>query len=235
MLDSLSWSFTSMSFLTTQLYLTSDCHVFSLAKNIPVFSDTPLNLTYYIGETATLKCSVSHLGSSKVSTNRMYFTHCSLMITDLFISWEDNKNKMHLSCFSVNLDFRLFFQLFPLFWSLCFFLVSDFALCISHMFLIFCSLYLLLVCQFSLCVFSLFCVILDILLFVFTTCFSVFSLCVSLALCFSCYSSLFTNRICNLLLSSQIVSVICSFIVILSLLVMEYIWSVTSNYRVKRI
>lgn len=85
-LDSHSWSFTSMSFLTTQLYLTSDWHVFSLAKNIPVFNDTPLNLTYYIGETATLKCSVSHLGSSKVSTNRLYITHFQLTITDLFIS-----------------------------------------------------------------------------------------------------------------------------------------------------
>ena len=32
----------------------------------PVFNHTPVNLTYYTGETATLRCSVSHLGSSKV-------------------------------------------------------------------------------------------------------------------------------------------------------------------------
>ena len=111
---------------------------------------------------------------------------------------------MDLSCFTVNLDFRFLFQIFPLFWSV-FLLGLYFCSCISHMFLTFCSLYLLLVCQFSLCMFPLLCVYLDILFFVFTTCLWVFSLCVSLALCFSSYSSLFTNRICNLLLYSNIV------------------------------
>ena len=38
-----------------------------MATYDPIFNDTPVNLTYYTGETATLKCSVSHLGPSKVS------------------------------------------------------------------------------------------------------------------------------------------------------------------------
>lgn len=33
----------------------------------PVFNKTPVNVTFYRGETATLPCSVSNLGSSSVS------------------------------------------------------------------------------------------------------------------------------------------------------------------------
>jgi hypothetical protein len=111
-----------------------------------------------------------------------------------------------LMYFSYVLDILLFvfttcLSVFSLYVSLALCLSWYFALCIYYLFvsflfvcfpcsvfiLIFCSLYLVLVCHFSLCMFPLLCVYLDILFFVFSTCLSVFSLYVSLALCLSWY------------------------------------------------
>lgn len=53
-----------------QFILFSCWHFVTITTYNPVFNDTPVNLTYYTGETATLKCSVSHLGPSKVIWKR---------------------------------------------------------------------------------------------------------------------------------------------------------------------
>ncbi|XP_071169629.1 tyrosine-protein phosphatase non-receptor type substrate 1-like isoform X1 [Mytilus edulis] len=53
-----------------QIILFSCWHVVSMTTYNPVFNHTPVNLTYYTGETATLRCSVSHLGPSKVIWKR---------------------------------------------------------------------------------------------------------------------------------------------------------------------
>jgi hypothetical protein len=41
----------------------------------PVFNKTPVNVTFYRGETAILPCSVSNLGSSKVRFQELMSLH----------------------------------------------------------------------------------------------------------------------------------------------------------------